>query len=174
MAGFLSMLPGLFGRAMLGKEKISDLTSEDKDKAAGNLLGIFDTVKGAIGNVLSDVGSGNVNSWGDFGKSLARSGAKALGVDVPHGDAKVGSSLAINQKVLDDSNSANNGTTMIVPNHPRNGAHIPYVSTYKAPEVPMAAPANMVGQHEDIAPVKAPRRPRKAAGKRKHKSLYKK
>lgn len=59
MAGFLSMLPGLFG--------------------AAKSSGILDKVANVAGDVLSDIGSGKIGSWGDFGKSLARGGAALLG-----------------------------------------------------------------------------------------------
>lgn len=59
VAGILSQLPGLL--------------------SAGQSSGFFDKIKDFAGSVLSDLGSGKVQSGGDFGRSLARGAASALG-----------------------------------------------------------------------------------------------
>ena len=157
MAGFLSMLPGLFsiGSSLLGGLKSS---------------GIMDTVKKTISGSIGDIREGRAGNWSQLGNSLKNRFIE----NTPDSDSRMSSSLNATRSMLENSNSANHGSSMIVPDHPRNMGYIPYTSTYKTPEVPMAAPANMVGQHVEVAQVKAPRRPRKVVGKRKHKSLYKK
>lgn len=59
-AGLLAQLPGLL--------------------SMGQSSGFFDTIKNIAGNVLGDLGSGKVHSGSDFGQSLARAGASALGI----------------------------------------------------------------------------------------------
>lgn len=95
MAGFLSMLPNLVGG--LGGS------------------GLLDSIKTAAGNVLSDVGSGNVNSWGDFGKSLARAGAGILGVkkEIPVQDNNNSNADYVNRRMLEGNKNAANETTII-------------------------------------------------------------
>lgn len=113
MAGFLSQLPNLLGAA----------------KGSG----ILDSLKGAVGNILSDVGSGKVASWGDFGRSLARSGAKLLGVDSspPVQDNHTTEADNLNKKITENSNNAANLTTMIQPGldkQPKGHTYIPFTS----------------------------------------------
>ena len=48
--------------------------------SSGGEGGILSGIKDFAGRVLSDLGSGRVSSGGEFGKSLARAGARALGI----------------------------------------------------------------------------------------------
>jgi hypothetical protein len=151
MAGFLSMLPGLFGSMLKsgGSDKTMGLL--DGVMGEGKSSGLFGSIGKGIGNVLSDIGGGKVNSWGDFGRSVAKSAAPVFGYEVgtsPASDSKVSSSIEINKKILEDSPSAAVHRTMIVPEHPKP-AIAPFMSQYKAPEVPMSAPADSNGQHTD-------------------------
>lgn len=103
MAGILGMIPGLIAGKLGAEDIVGGIHSS----------GILDTLKNAAGGILSDLGSGRVNSWSDFGKSLARSGAKALGAEVPEHDQKVSSSIAATKAMLDQGNNAANERTMI-------------------------------------------------------------
>lgn len=117
MAGFLSLLPGLFS-TFAGKD-----SAGKAGEAIGHIAnsGVFDTIKNAIGGVLADVGSGNVNSGADFGRALARSGAKALGVEIPKTDHNTSSGMDSTKMMLDHGGNANNETTMIKPaNQPKS------------------------------------------------------
>lgn len=80
-AALLSQLPGLL--------------------SAGKSSGFFDTIKNMAGSVLGDLGSGKVQSWKDFGQSLAGAGAAALGVH-PKDQAM----MQLNSDLLAKSNNA--------------------------------------------------------------------
>lgn len=96
MAGFLSMLPGL-------------MTSVGQS-------GILGKVADVAGNVLKDIGEGKVSSWGDFGKSLAAGGARALGQQVgnpPMGNQHERAMADVNAELLKRStNMADKGVVM--------------------------------------------------------------
>ena len=86
MAAFLRMLPGLLSQA--GKSGVFSSLRDDAKKTIGeeespSLLGggFFDGLKSFAGDVLSDLGNeGKIKSGADFGRSLARAAANALGV----------------------------------------------------------------------------------------------
>lgn len=154
MAGILSMIPGLISGA----------------KSSG----ILDTLKNAAGSVLSDLGSGRVSSWADFGKSLARSGAKALGAEVPEHDQKVSSSIAATKAVLDHGNNAANERTMIqTADQPKAKMFTPYMKLAEENvTVPIAAP--MQHLHQEDYHEKPMKKMKKIHKGKKSRSLYKK
>lgn len=80
-AGILAQLPGLL--------------------AAGQSSGFFDTIKNIAGNILGDLGAGRVHSGAEFGQSLARAGASALGFH-PKDDAM----FKLNAKLAERSTNA--------------------------------------------------------------------
>lgn len=148
MAGFLSMLPGLFGSMLKtgGSDKTLGLLNDVMAK--GESSGLFSSIGKGIGNVLADIGGGKVNSWGEFGKSVARSAAPVFGYEAgttPMADSKVSSAIEINKQLLENSPSAAIHRTMIVPEHPKP-AIAPFMSQYKAPEIPIT-PVDANGQH---------------------------
>jgi hypothetical protein len=74
MASFLaSLLPGLLAANEKG--------SGTSNAGAGNLIS---SLKNSAGQIFNDLGSGKVNSWTDFGKSLARGASSLLGYSPPH------------------------------------------------------------------------------------------
>lgn len=170
------MLPGLFGSLFKsgGSDKTMGLL--DNVMGEGKSSGLFGSIGKGIGNVLSDIGGGKVNSWGDFGRSVAKSAAPVFGYEsgtTPMADSKVSSAVEINKQLLENSPSAAVHRTMIVPEHPKQ-AIVPFMSQYKAPEVPISPPADANGQHIDPVIMKRAIHKRKVIGKKKHKSLYSK
>lgn len=74
MASFLaSMLPGLLSA-----------NQNTGSNVGGNIIS---SLKDSAGQILNDLGSGKVNSWTDFGKSLARGASNLLGFKPPHNAA---------------------------------------------------------------------------------------
>lgn len=206
MAGFLSMLPNLLtqaGRAgvfnSLRKDAEKSFGEDDDDKAivsniGGGIGGLLGGLKSFAGDILSDLGSENkIKSGADFGRSLARAAAHALGVGNNAANKKHDESSKRANKMNLRRASANNETTVM--------AKDPFMAQTNRERMPLPGetkeeieymkrlgpkPKNYDGNWEEDAKImyeleNKKKRPKKASGKKvkqmrqkkRSKSLYK-
>lgn len=153
MAGaLLRMIPGFLG-SMGGSE------------------GILDKLKNAAGNIFSDLGSGKVTSGAEFGKSLARAAAGALG-HTPSSNAadKIAGQVAEGAQRMAAKNAADEQIINIGPSHPALMRTLGYEARRR--QLASAPKSVMLPETPNIASP-TPEMPLPAPGKsKKHKVVY--
>lgn len=162
MASFLaSLLPGL----------LSANEGNGKHLGGGNVIS---SLKNSAGQIFNDLGSGKVNSWTDFGKSLARGASSLLGYNPPHNAADRIDSQMAGVSNAASTNAADNQPIMSrVINDIHSPTKIHFPATYhNAPHITTAKmdnnPAGLPSGNSSPITVVIKKKPKKKkGGKRK-------